>query len=110
MQQRDIDTIISLSKQGKQTTKIWEENYPELDYEEVHDIIYGAGEMSSRGAKQKISNKIVKIRSLLNQQGKINKNEIDDLVTEIDDLVCFLYERHKANQKKLDSIRETINS
>ena len=110
MEQRDIDTIIRLSKEGKQTVKIWEENYPELDYEEVHDIIYSAGEMSSRGAKQKISNKIVKIHSLLNQQAKFDKNEIDDLITEIDDLVCFLYERHKATQKKLDSIRETINS
>ena len=110
MEQRDIDTIISLSRQGKQTTKIWEENYPELDYEEVHDIIYGAGEMSSRGAKQKISNKISKIHNLLNQKSKINKLEIDELVTEIDELVCFLYERHKASQKKLDSVREIINS
>lgn len=31
-------------------------------------------------------------------------------VNEIDDLVCFLYDRHKANQKKLDSIREVINN
>lgn len=37
-------------------------------------------------------------------------DEFKEVINKIDDLVCFLYDRYKANQKKLDNIREVINN
>ena len=110
MEQRDIDTIIRLSKEGKQTAKIWAEDYPELDYWEVYNVIDEAGEQSALGVKRTISNRLNNLREMAQNKNNYTEEDFRKMIDEIDGLVNFLYERHKANQKKLDCIRDTINS
>lgn len=110
MDQRDIDTIIRLSKEGKQTAKIWAEDYPELDYWDVYQVINEAGEQSALGVKRTISNRLSELREMAQNKNNYDDEDFNKVIDGIDELVTFLYERHKANQKKLDSIRETINS
>ncbi|WP_346878909.1 MULTISPECIES: hypothetical protein [unclassified Clostridium] len=49
-----------------------------------------------------ITNRLYKLASL-------PKKEQDQLIEEIDELVCFLYDRYKESQQKLDDIRYVIN-
>lgn len=110
MEQRDIDTIIRLSKEGKQISRIREEDYPELDYDEIYEIIYEAGERSAQGVKRIISNRINELNDMIAHKDSYQVDELQNIVSEINGWVNFLYERHRANQKKLDSIREVINN
>jgi hypothetical protein len=99
---RDSDKMIQLAREGKQITKIFEEDFPNYDYWEVYWEVYGAGERSSLGAKRMISNRLNKLSSA-------SKNEQKQIIDEIDDLVWHLYSRYKENQQKLDQIRSIIN-
>jgi len=99
---RDSDKMKQLAREGKQITKIFEEDFPNYDYWEVYWEVYGAGERSSLGAKRMISNRLNKLSSA-------SKNEQKQIIDEIDDLVWHLYSRYKENQQKLDQIRSIIN-
>jgi len=102
MDKRDSDKIVQLAREGKQISKIWEEEFSQYDYWEVYVEVYGAGEKSSVGAKRMITNRLNKLTSL-------PKKEQDDVISEIDELVCYLYSRYKESQQKLDDIRATLN-
>lgn len=102
MDVRDSEKIVQLAREGKQISKIWEENFSNYDYWEVYVEVYGAGEKSSVGAKRMITNRLNKLSSL-------SKKEQEELIKEIDELVCYLYNRCKESQQKLDDIRGVIN-
>lgn len=98
---RDSEKMIRLAKEGKQISKIWTEDFPELGYEDVYIEVYGAGERSSRGIKRMISTR-------LNRIANAPKSERLAIVSELHELVWQLYRKHKENQKKLDKIRKTL--
>lgn len=102
MDKRDSEKMIQLAREGKQISKIWSEDFPNYDYWEIYGEVYGAGERSARGARKIISNRLKKLADS-------PKNEQQDLINEINDLVWYLYERYKENQQKLDKIRGVIN-
>lgn len=102
MDKRDSEKMIQLAREGKQISKIWDEDFPQYDYWEIYVEVYGAGEKSSVGAKRMITNRLNKLSSL-------PKNEQDELIKEINELVCYLYDRYKESQQKLDDIRAVIN-
>lgn len=99
---RDAEIMIRLAREGKQISKIWEEDFPQYDYIDIYVTIYGAGERSSLGIKRMITNRL----QLLEKSPKKQQKEI---IQEIDDLVCRLYYRFQESQKKLDEIRSVIN-
>lgn len=102
MDVRDSEKIIQLAREGKQISKIWSEDCPQYGYWDVYVEVYGAGEKSSVGAKRMITNRLNKLSSL-------PKYEQDELIREINDLVCYFYDRYKESQQKLDDIRTVIN-
>lgn len=102
MDKRDSEKIVQLAREGKQISKICDDDFPQYNYWEVYVEVYGAGEKSSVGAKRMITNRLNKLSS-------IPKKEQDELIEEIDELVCYLYDRYKESQQKLDDIRSVIN-
>ncbi|MCT8975123.1 hypothetical protein N4T77_00770 [Clostridium sp. CX1] len=102
MDKRDSERIVQLAREGKQISKIWEEDFPQYDYWDIYIEVYAAGEKSSLGTKRMITNRLYKLTSL-------PKKEQDELIKEIDELVCYLYNRYKESQQKLDDIRGVIN-
>lgn len=102
MDKRDSGKMVQLAREGKQISKIWEEDFPQYDYWDVYVEVYGSGEKSSLGTKRMITNRLNKLSSL-------PKREQDELIQEIDELVCHLYNRYKESQQKLDDIRGVIN-
>lgn len=101
MDQRDSEKMIKLAREGKNITKIWKEDFPSYDYWDVYVEVYGAGERSAKGVKTMISNRLKKLPTLPPKEQK-------DLIDEINELVWYLYNRHKENQRKLDDIRSII--
>jgi hypothetical protein len=102
MDSRDSEKIIQLAREGKQITKIWDEDFPNYDYWDIYWEVYGAGERSSLGTKRMISNRLSKLTS-------VPKSEQKEIIEEINNLVWHLYNRYKENQQKLDEIRGVIN-
>ncbi len=98
---RDSEKIIQLAREGKQISKIWSEDFPQYGYWEIYVEVYGSGEKSSVGAKRMITNRLNKLATL-------PQNE-QDLIKEINYLVCYLYDRYRESQQKLDDIRAAIN-
>lgn len=102
MDKRDLEKIVQLAREGKAISKIWEDDFSNYDYWDIYIKVEEAGEKSSVGVKRKITNRLYKLTSLSN-------SEQEEVIKEIDELVCFLYDRYKENQKKLDDIRTVIN-
>ena len=102
MDMRDLEKIVQLAREGKQISKIWKEDFPQYDYWEIYVEVYGADEKSSIGTKRMITNRLNKLSSL-------SKKEQEERIKEIDELVCYLYNRYKESQQKLDDIRGVIN-
>lgn len=102
MDKRDSEKMIQLAREGKQISKIWEEDFSQYDYWDIYVEVYGAGEKSSLGTKRMITNRLYKLSSL-------SKKEQAELIKEIDELVCYLYDRYKESQQKLDDIRAVVN-
>jgi hypothetical protein len=102
MDKRDSEKMIQLAREGKQISKILEEDFPLYDYWEIYCEVYGAGEISALGAKRMISNRLGLLATA-------SKSEQKEIIEEINDLVWRLYTRHKENQQKLDEIRGVIN-
>lgn len=98
---QDAKKMQRLAQEGKQISKIQEEDYPDYSYWDVYIEVYGSGERSSRGIKRMITER-------LNKLVKSTINERRLIVKEIDELVWHLYENHKTNQKKIDSIRKAL--
>ncbi|MFK5953110.1 MAG: hypothetical protein QM498_08630 [Desulfobacterium sp.] len=103
MDDKEIEEIRRLANEGKQISKIWEENYPEYDYYDVYFAAYDGGERSALGVKRMITNR-------LNKMAESRKlSERKEIMEELDKLVWHLYESLKASQQKLDKIRKIIN-
>ncbi|GIO06270.1 hypothetical protein J31TS6_22980 [Brevibacillus reuszeri] len=101
MDHRDSEKIIRLAREGKQISKIWEEDFPNYDYWEIYVEVHAAGERSSLGIKRMITGRLNKLQT-------VNGTEREEIIQEIDDLVSHLYSRYKESQKKLDEIRGII--
>ena len=94
--------MVRLAKEGKQISKIQQEDFPEYSYEDVYIEVYGEGEQSSRGVKSMMTARLNKLASL-------PPDEQPAVVEEIRDLLTYLYAKHRDNQKKLDDIRKVID-
>ena len=102
MDKRDSDKMIQLAREGKEISKIWEEDFPQYDYWDIYIEVYGAGERSAVGIRRMITNKLNKLTSL-------SYNEQAISIKEIDDLIWHLYNRYRENQQKLNDIRNIIS-
>lgn len=102
MDERDSKKIIQLAREGKEISKICEEDFPQYDYWDVYFEVIVAGEKSSVGVKRMITNRLKKITS-------VPKDEQVELIDEINHLISHLYDRYKESQIKLDKIRNVIN-
>lgn len=102
MDSRDSAKIIQLAREGKQISRICDEDFPNYDYWDIYLEAYGAGERSSLGVKRMISNRLGKIPAA-------SRSEQEQIAEEINNLVWHLYNRYKENQQKLDDIRGIIS-
>lgn len=98
---KDSAEMKRLAQEGKQISKIQKEDFKEYSYWDIYIEVYGSGERSSVGIKRMITGRLNK---LINSP----KSERRLIVKEIDELVWHLYENHKINQKKIDTIRKTL--
>ncbi|HDR4423662.1 TPA: hypothetical protein QCP59_004529 [Bacillus cereus] len=101
MDSRDVEKMIKLAREGKQISKIWEEDFPQYDYWDIYMEIHEAGEKSALGTRKKITYRLNKLQTA-------TKREREDIILEIQDLVEHLYVRYKESQKKLQEIRTVI--
>jgi len=103
MKNKDINKIQSLAQEGKQISKIMEQDFPEYAYWEIYEAVHDSGGKSALGAKRTIANRL----STLATTGK--RNEREEIIEEIDDLVWHLYNSLKSSQQKLQAIRKTLD-
>lgn len=101
MDKRDSLKMIKLAREGKQISKIVQEDFPNYDYWDIYVEVYGAGERSALGVKRMITNRLYKLTTT-------PANEQQVIIEEIDDLVYHLYSRFKENQEKLDEVRAIV--
>jgi hypothetical protein len=103
MEQKDAIEIQKLVREGKQISKVMEEDYPEYEYWEIYMAAYDGGERSALGIKRMITTR-------LNKMAESKKpSERKEIQEELDNLVWCLYKSLKDNQKKLEKIRAVIN-
>lgn len=100
---KEGDFMRRLAREGKPISRIAEEDFPGLEYWEVYVEVYGAGERSARGIKKMISLR-------LNQVVSAPKAERQTIVEELTGLIWHLYENHKHNAEKLQSIRKALDA
>jgi hypothetical protein len=99
---RDVEKMIKLAREGKQISKIWEEDFPQYDYWDIYMEIHEAGEKSALGTRKKITYRLNKLQTATKKRTRrYNSREIQDLVE-------HLYVRYKESQKKLQEIRNVI--
>ena len=99
---RDTDKMRNLAREGKQISKIVAEDFPEYDYWDVYSEVYGHGEQSAQGVKWMITNR-------LNQLVGANTQSRQSIIDELNELIWYLYENYKDNQRKLDSVRQILS-
>lgn len=99
--ERDIEKMVKLAREGKQISKIWEEDFPKYDYWDIYMGIHEAGEKSALGTKKKITHRLNKLET-------VPKREQEPIIDEIRELVDHLYIRYMESQKKLQEIRNVI--
>ena len=100
---KDAKKMQQLAQEGKQISRIVQEDFPTLDYLDVYIEIYGSGERSSRGIKRMIT---TRLNNLINA----TKDKIRVIVDELQELVWHLYGNHKKNHEKLDKIRKVLGT
>ena len=102
--QQDREKIIELAREGKQLTKIMEEDFPEYEYWEIYEVVYSDGGKSALGVKRTIANRLKTLRD-----PNLSDDEKEEIIDEIDELVWHLYDSLKTSQSKLDAIRKIMN-
>ncbi|HDO06409.1 MAG TPA: hypothetical protein ENG85_01870 [Bacteroidetes bacterium] len=102
MNNKDRTQIQVLAKEGKPISKIMEFDFPEYDYWEIYEAVHDAGGRSALGVKRTIANRL----KTLSETRK--KNERDEIIEEIEELVWHLYDGLKISQKKLSAIRKAL--
>ncbi len=103
MIKKDKAAIQALAKEGKQLTKIMEQDYPEYKYWEIYEAVHDGGGKSALGVKRTIANRL----TTLTETRK--KGERSEIIEEIEELVWHLYDSLKASQRKLDAIRKALD-
>jgi len=103
MNKKDKNTIQTLAREGKQISKIMEQDFPELDYWEIYQAVYDDGGKSALGTKRTIANRLTTLAETTKKQ------ERAAIIEEIEDLVWHLYESLKNSQQKLDALRKILN-
>ena len=102
MKKKDEAKIQSLAQEGKQISKIMEEDFPEYAYWDIYEAVHAGGGKSARGVKKTITNRLNTLAETR------TKEERYQIIEEVGELVWHLYESLKTSQKKLDTIRKTI--
>ena len=97
----DLSKMKRLVKEGKQITKIVKEDFPQYDYWEILYQLYDAGAQSAQGAKWMITNRLKQLPEADSSVAKV-------VIREIDDLIEYLYNNYRDNQKKLEAIRDAL--
>ena len=100
---KDKLSIQSLAQEGKNISKIMDEDFPELDYWEIYEVVHDGGGKSALGVKRTIANRL---NNLAKTRKKQERNEI---IEEVEELIWHLYESVKSSHRKLDAIRKVIN-
>ncbi len=103
MNTKDKTSIQALAKEGKQISKIMEQDFPEYEYWEIYEAVYDGGGKSALGVKRTIANRL----NTLSDTRK--KEERSEIIEEVEELVWHLYDSLKASQRKLDAIRKTLD-
>lgn len=102
MNAKDKTAIQALAKEGKQLSKIMEQDFPEYEYWEIYEAVYDGGGKSALGVKRTIANRL----NTLSETRK--KEERTEIIEEVEELVWHLYDSLKASQKKLGAIRKAL--
>ncbi len=92
-----------LAQEGKQISKIWENDFPEYEYWDIYEAVYGGGGKSALGVKRTIANRLI---TLSETRKKVERTEI---IQEVEELVWHLYDSLKSSQRKLEAIRKTLD-
>lgn len=103
MNKNNKSEIQALAQEGKQLSKIMEEDFPEFDYWEIYKAVHDEGGKSALGVKRTIANRLTTLAST----GK--KHERQAIIEEVEDLVWHLYESLKTSQQKLQTIRKALD-
>ena len=90
-----------LVKEGKQITKVVNEDFPQYDYWDILYQLYDAGAQSAQGVKWMITNR-------LNQLPEADTSVSKIVIQEINDLIWYLYDNYRNNQRKLETIRDAL--
>ncbi len=102
IKKKEQEKMILLAKEGKQITKIRDEDFPEYDYWNIYVTVYGAGEHSARGIKWMISKRLNDLVSTT------KGDERNKIINEIRDLILYIYKNYRINQEKIDKLRKII--
>ena len=100
----DSEKMRRLAQEGKQISRIFVDDFPELDYWEVYIEVYAAGERSSRGIKRMITTRLNAIAE------STSRSERAKIVEDLHSLVWHLYNNHKTNHEKLAKIRAALEA
>ena len=103
MNKKDKAGIQALAQEGKQLSKIMEQDYPEYEYWEIYEAVHDAGGKSALGVKRTIANRLV----TLVDTGR--KQEREEIIEEVEELVWHLYDSLKKSQQKLQAIRKALD-
>ncbi|MDP2855779.1 MAG: hypothetical protein Q8N90_01500 [bacterium] len=98
---KDVEQMKNLAKEGKQISKIVTQDFPQYSYWDIYSEVYGSGMQGAQGVK-------VMITKRLNQLVKANTSERQEIVEELNYLICDIYNRCRSNQSKLDNIRKIL--
>jgi len=103
MTDQDIKKMVLLAKEGKTIAKICREDFQDkYSYEDVYFEVHAEGEKSALGVKRMIA-------ARLNKLSTQSAQEQEATIEDIHELVWYLYNRHKENQKRIDDIRSIID-
>ncbi len=103
MNKKDKTAIQALAQEGKQLSKIMEQDFSEYEYWEIYEAVHDGGGKSALGVKRTIANRLTTLAETR------KKGERTEIIEEVEDLVWHLYESLKASQKKLDAIRKALD-
>lgn len=98
--EKDKDAILRLRTEGKTCSKIWSDDYPQLDYWDIMGVIYDDGSRTALGTKRAIANRCKKIGQIDNQGQRM------EIAKEIDNLARQLYQMILDNQKRFEEVRK----
>src|ERR1017187_6020891 len=90
-----------LAQEGKTIANINREDFPDYEYYDIYDVVYAGGQMSARGTKKMITNRLKSLSTATQQQ---QQTIIDD----IGGLVEHMYNNVKANQQTMERIRKAL--